>query len=334
MVEFRQWRNENRTFLKDVVPLDAPYNIMVEVSSLCNARCKYCAHSQQQNYFYGNMQPVVFQKILEELQGFPHQIKKCEMFGFGESLCNPYFAEMIRKVRKTRMFETIDFTTNGLLFTPSRTDKIIAAGVDTIRISLQGLDAETYQRICGVKMDFDQFVENLHYLYEHKGNCKIRMKIADMAIKDLVNKEKALEKIFGGISDSLFIESIIPMFASVDYHKIDDDIEKNALHGRENVKQKEIHKVCHRPFYRMMIRANGDVTAACCDSIHDIVYGNIMEQHLVDIWNGEKRKVFLRMQLEGKRFQHPICKQCVLPNDITNEADIMDPWAKEILKRF
>lgn len=217
---------------------------------------------------------------------------------------------------------------------PPGTDAVIAAGVDTIRISLQGLDTETYQRICGVKIDFDRFVENLRYLYEHKGTCKIRMKIADIAIKNLVNKEKSLEKIFGEISDSLFIESIIPMFASVNYNQLDVDIEKNALHGRENVEQKEVHKVCHRPFYRMLIRANGDVTAACCDSIHDIVYGNIMDKHLIDIWNGEKRKVFLKMQLEGKRFLHPVCKRCMLPNDITNEADILDPWAEEILERF
>ena len=256
------------------------------------------------------------------------------MFGFGEPLCNLDFVEMIRKVRETRRFETIDFTTNGLLFTPSRIDEIIAAGVDTIRISLQGLDADTYQRVCGVKMDFDRFVVNLRYLYEHKENCKIRMKIADIAIKDLVNKEKALEKMFGGISDSIFIESIIPMFASVDYYKIDVDIEKNALYGRENVKQKQVHKVCHRPFYRMLIRANGDVTAACCDCLNDIVYGNIKESHLVDIWNGQKRKAFLKMQLEGKRFLHPVCKRCMLPNDITNEADILDPWAEEILDRL
>lgn len=334
MAEYRQWRNENRTFLKDVVPLDAPYNMMLEVSSLCNAQCNYCAHSHKKKYFYGNMELQVFQRILEDLYDFPHPMKKCEMFGFGESLCNPNFAEMIRKVRETKMFEAIDFTTNGLLFTPKRVDDILAAGVDTIRISLQGLNAETYQRVCGVRMDFDVFVENLRYLYKHKGKCRICMKIADVAINEVKNKEKCLEDIFGEISDFLFIESIIPMFSSVDYEQIDENIVAHALHGRENVKQTEVHKVCHRPFYRMMIRANGDVTAACCDSIHDIVYGNIMRERLEDIWNGQKRKSFLRMQLEGKRFQHLVCKKCVLPNDITNQADIMDPWAEEILKRF
>ena len=47
MAELKYWREENRTALKDVIPLDTSYNIGIEVSSLCNARCVYCAHSRK-----------------------------------------------------------------------------------------------------------------------------------------------------------------------------------------------------------------------------------------------------------------------------------------------
>ncbi len=57
MAEYKQWRNEDRTYLKDVVPLETPYNIKVEVSSLCNAKCVYCAHSKPDHggVWAGNM---------------------------------------------------------------------------------------------------------------------------------------------------------------------------------------------------------------------------------------------------------------------------------------
>ena len=45
MAEFRQWRETDRTYLKDVVPLDTPYNAALEISSFCNLKCVYCAHS-------------------------------------------------------------------------------------------------------------------------------------------------------------------------------------------------------------------------------------------------------------------------------------------------
>ena len=241
---------------------------------------------------------------------------------------------MIACIRSEDIAEKINFTTNGLLLTPKRTDALMEAGVDTIRISLQGLSAEMYEKMCGVKVRFEEFLSNLRYLYEHRGNCKIRMKIADIALKDVPDGEKRFEEMFGDMADSLFVEHILPIYAAVDYGTLDKVIMENAMNGRGNVSQTEVHKVCHRPFYRLRVTANGEVMANCCDQPSDIRYGNIMEQGLVDLWNGVGRTAFLKMQLQGKRFQHPVCKNCVLANDITNEADLLDPWAEEILERF
>lgn len=170
MAEFHQWREENREMLKDVVPLDTPYNIKVEVSSLCNARCKYCAHSRPDagGGWQGNMSMELFERVIDNIKQFAHKPKLMEMFMHGEPLCNPNLAAMIKRVKEENIVDRINFTTNGLLFTPSKIDEINAAGVDVIRISIQGLDAETYKEICGVDVDFDAFLDNLSYLYKHK----------------------------------------------------------------------------------------------------------------------------------------------------------------------
>lgn len=336
MAEIKYWREENRTLLKDVIPLDTPYNIGIEVSSLCNARCVYCAHSKRDHGVYeGNMPMDLFEKIIGEIHRFTKKIRLIETYSFGEPLCNPNLEKMIGIIHRENVAEKINFTTNGLLFTPKRVDALMAeGGVDTIRISLQGLNAKTYEDVCGVKVRFEDFLSNLRYLYENRGNCKIRMKIADVALKDIPDGEKRFEAMFGDMADSLFVEHILPIYQDVDYASIDQKILDNAMNGRGNVAQNEIHKVCHRPFYRLRVTANGEVMANCCDQPNDIRYGNIMEQGLVELWNGIKRTGFLKMQLQGNRFLHPICKKCVLANDITNEADLLDPWAKEILERF
>lgn len=335
MAEYRQWRNENRTPLKDVIPLDTPYNLKVEVSSLCNAKCVYCAHSQSDHGVYeGNMSLELMERILSESKAFPHKYKVMEMFSFGESMCNPNLAQMIRMTKDADVTEKINFTTNGLLITPEKADELIDAGTDIIRISLQGLDAEAYWDVCRVRVDFDRFVSNLSYLYEHRGNCSIRMKIPDLALKNQSDGQKRFEELFGSIADSIYVETIIPMYADLDYDAIDHSIYENAINGREDIKQEEIHTVCNRPFYRLRVAADGKVTAACCDIPNDFYYGDIYAESLVDIWNGEKRRQLLMMQLEGKRFLHPICKKCTIPNDITTEADILDPWADMLLERL
>ena len=84
MAEIKYWREENRTYLKDVIPLDTPYNIGIEVSSLCNTRCVYCAHSQRDHGVYeGNMTMELFKRIVEEIHRFPRKIRLIETYSFG-----------------------------------------------------------------------------------------------------------------------------------------------------------------------------------------------------------------------------------------------------------
>lgn len=108
MAEFEQWREIKRTPLKDVAPLDTPYNILIETSSLCNARCIYCAHSQKEDPVYnGNMSVEIFEKILHDVKEFSHKIKLFEMFGYGEPLCNPMLPDMISKAKKAGVVEKL-----------------------------------------------------------------------------------------------------------------------------------------------------------------------------------------------------------------------------------
>lgn len=230
--------------------------------------------------------------------------------------------------------EAVDITTNGTLLTPSKIKQLINSGIDTIRISLQGLDAAAYKKVCGINIDFEEFLKNLDYLYANKGNAKIRMKIADIAIKDIPDGRKKFEKIFGDKADSLFVEHIMPIYSTIDYDSLDKGIAAEAIHGREHVVQNRINKVCHRAFYRCRIRANGDITAACCDSTKDVIFGNAYKENIVEVWNGTRRKNFLLEQLKGNRFQIPECAKCMMPNDITTEADLLDPYAGEILNRM
>lgn len=129
------------------------------------------------------------------------------------------------------------------------------------------------------------------------------------------------------------METIIPIYSDVNYQSVDEEVLKHAKEGRKGIKDQKVNKVCHRPFYRLAVRTNGDVTAACCDQLNDVVYGNIYRQPLSEIWGG-LRKNFLKLQLEGKRFTHPWCKECIMPNDITNKADMLDPWAQEVIKKL
>lgn len=333
MADFRTWRNSERTWLKDVLPLDTPYNLYIETSSLCNARCVYCTQSKNP---HGELMPQeIFDKIMDDSNKFPHKIKLFDLFYSGEPLCNPNFENMAAIAKRSGLSEKIGVTTNGLLLTPKRIDQMIEAGIDEIRISLQGLDAEAYKKICGVNIDFVKFYNNIRYLYKNRGKSKLRLKIPDIALKGIVDGRQKFEEMFGSVADSIFVENIIPIYDNVQYEELDEHIEGNKNNGRYGMKQLKINKVCYRPFIKMLVASNGDVTAACCNHpAKDVVFGNIQKEHLCDIWNGTKRYNFLKMQLKGKRFEHPFCKDCSIPNDVAYKEDLIDPYIDEILERF
>lgn len=85
MAKYEYWRNEKRTMLKDVIPLDTPYNICIETSTLCNLDCKYCGHSKH-IWPEENMSMDLFEKILEDVKGFSNKLKKWNYI-FLENLC-------------------------------------------------------------------------------------------------------------------------------------------------------------------------------------------------------------------------------------------------------
>ena len=218
------------------------------------------------------------------------------------------------------------------LSSPPLVDRIISAGVNNIRISLQGLDAETYKKVCGQKIDFDKFIENLTYLYENKKQCTVQMKIADIAIKNVEGGREKLQEIFGKISDGVYVEHIFENFMDVDLDAIDPDLKKQNRLG-ESI-SKTPNKVCARQFITVTISCNGSITSACCDPKRSITYGNANVDNLVDVWNGKKRYEFLKFQLEGKRFTRPQCKTCQAPDDVADQRDVLDSYEDEILARM
>lgn len=70
----------------------------------------------------------------------------------------------------------------------------------------------------------------------------------------------------------------------------------------------DVYEKCIIPWVSVDIVANGDV--APCHIFYDLVLGNLYENNIADIWNGEKYKRF-RDYMESKKFMS-ICSGCCI----------------------
>ena len=272
-----------------------------------------------------------FEKIIHDLKAFPQGgIKRIVFSGLGEPLMNPRLPDYVRMAVEAGIAGRVEVITNGLLLTPEKSKALVEAGITNINISVQGLDAEGYQETCGVRIDFDHYLENLKYLYEHKGNVQIYIKAIDATLKTKEN-EKKFFRIFSPFADRIYIEHLVVMQQQMDGLREIVDGTKNFYGEELDVNR----KVCAQSFYFMQIGCEGDIFPCPVPGLgRNLSMGNAKEHTLVEIWNGSRRRGFLRKMLKKEKDQIPDCATCTCFNAINNPMEQLDDDAERLLPLF
>jgi MoaA/NifB/PqqE/SkfB family radical SAM enzyme len=93
------------------------------------------------------MDAAMFERVVEVL--LPPQVPMLSIVGFGEPTLHPRLAEMIAYVRRRRPEVIVKLTTNGSRLTPDLIERLYAAGLDLMEISVVGTDPQSYTHAMG-----------------------------------------------------------------------------------------------------------------------------------------------------------------------------------------
>ena len=340
MAEIKPNYDTKRKKLAEIIPLAAPFTVYIEQTKYCNFKCFYCIHSTRDEangefralgHRMQHIDEGFFEKIIHDLKAFPQGgIKRIVFSGLGEPLMNPRLPDYVRMAVEAGIAGRVEVITNGLLLTPEKSKALVEAGITNINISVQGLDAEGYQETCGVRIDFDHYLENLKYLYEHKGNVQIYIKAIDATLKTKEN-EKNFFRIFSPFADRIYIEHLVVMQQQMDGLREIVDGTKNFYGEELDVNR----KVCAQSFYFMQIGCEGDIFPCPVPGLgRNLSMGNAKEHTLVEIWNGSRRRGFLRKMLKKEKDQIPDCATCTCFNAINNPMEQLDDDAECLLPLF
>lgn len=324
---------KERTRLETVIPLAAPFILYVDPSSACNLKCRFCpcgrAHddlwTESKRSSVGVMEMDLFRKIVDDCSGFPDPIKVLRLYKEGEPLVNPHFAEMVSYARQSGHFTGIDTTTNGTLLHPKLNREIIKAGLTRIHISVEGLCGEDYEEICGTKIDFEQFRENLRDLYEHRGDCHIFIKtiVENCSAGDEAAKKEKFYRLFGDLCDEISFEHIAPCWPGFDKEFYSEEVGVYGNKIQECV-------VCPRLFYILTINSDGAATRCIVDWNRKMLIGDVHQHSVPELW--KMMDTYRIEHLKGNRRKMTGCDECL---EIETAAiDNIDAYREELLKRF
>lgn len=317
----------DRIELGNQLPLATPFSLHIFPSFYCNFKCNYCLHSlskealELKHFVRQMMDFSTYQKAIDDLTEFQEPLKALIFAGHGEPLTHPKIAEMIGYAEQKQVAKRTEIVTNGSLLTYKLSDQLINAGLKRLRISIQGINSSQYEATCGVSVDFDQLVDQISYFYHNKKDTEVYIKIIDIALKSKAEQEKFYQ-IFAPISDTTAIEYAIPFVKELDYSNL------SAFSGLCKQGNCQHSSICSMPFYMLVLYPSGDIMPCCATDVPK-VFGNVKQETLRHIWDGDIRLQFLRQQLNGVS-NIQVCQQCTVPAFGLQEGDYLDTYVHRL----
>lgn len=324
--------NGKRPLLAPRLPLSQPLSLTMTVANVCNLKCEFCNISQKdhkKNKAFLDFD--VLKRCVDSMVKAGWHLKQIVLVGLGEPMLNKNIVQYVKYIKDANVADKIHIVTNGTVLPYELSDKLLDAGLDVLRISINGLSSEDYLKYASANIDFEKVVDGIKYFYEHKKeNVKVYIKIMDYMV-NTPEKSDRFNQIFKPISDVLNVEYLTEMSTTIDYEDVCDINNEKGLKGFDTPKT----KICPLSFYHTYLNAEGTISACCVAgpwyTPPALVMGDLHEQEIDAIWNSKKFKNFwLKMLREGKDCADPVCKKCKAYSSYIYPEDVIDDEAERI----
>jgi hypothetical protein len=262
-----------------------PAVVRLETTNACNARCIICPHREMHRPIT-TMDDGLYNQLIDECA--EAGCREVHLHNFGEPMMDKRIEQRIAYA-KQKGIRRVKIFCNGSLLTADRCKRLIEAGLDEIKVSLDGATREEFERI-RTPLKFDVVVQNVVELVKlrNAARSKLKIRVACCSTTDKEATMKSLERVV-------------------------DDFSFGKLHnwGGQSVVAKRLRKPCSRLWRTFTVLANGDVSLCCLDYDGQQILGHIDGQHSIrDVWNGPLYREIRLAHRESRQGEIPLCANC------------------------
>ena len=138
--------------------LPAPKSVKIELTATCNYKCSFCTKSLN-NHEDGHMDKALYMRLIREMRDAG--VEELGVFFIGESFTCKWLPDAIWEAKKVG-FPYVFLTTNGSAATPDRVRQCMAAGLDSLKFSLNFHSPEQLADVAKVSPTYwRRSIENL-----------------------------------------------------------------------------------------------------------------------------------------------------------------------------
>ena len=288
-----------------------PAILTVEPTNRCNLQCPQCyTGSGKINRQFANLPLATYKKIIDELKD---SLIYVILFNQGEPYLHPDFLDFVVYAKSKGLYVTT--STNGHFFESKKNiEGTVSSGLDTLVISLDGTDADTYQQYRNGG-SFEKVIEGIRNVVEEKKRQRrsspkiliqfLVMRHNEHQVKDI----KKLAKKLGADRVLLKTMQVDSLEDADQFLPIQEHYRRYIIANNKLKMKRRNNRPCRRLWISTVVNSDGVVVPCCFDKDSSYSFGKTTDSLSFDsIWFSKTYNTFRRKILQ--KHEIDICKNC------------------------
>ncbi|NPA35432.1 MAG: radical SAM protein [Chlorobi bacterium] len=295
-------------FVRKPMHYGMPFALSVEPGTACDLHCPQCPTGNGTLLRkQGRMTARVFRKILEDLP----EVTVLNLYLQGEPFLHNEIIEMIETAAGKNIY--VITSTNGQHITEETAEKIICSGLSEIRISMDGVTQESYEKY-RKGGNLEKVKDTIRFLSEAKRRtgkrtpCVIAQFIVFKHNQDEVEEFEKMAEELG--ADKTEIKTA--QFYEIDGQNVlppDKKKFRRYVSSHELKMKGRMYNHCWKSWMSAVVTWDGNVLPCCYDKDGEYMFGNVDVSDFREIWKGKTADEF-RWSILTKKSELDICRNC------------------------
>lgn len=291
----------------------APRSVKIELTGRCNYRCGFCALRMREVQPKGDMDFALFQRITTEMRAAG--VEEIGLFFLGESFMAPeLLVRAIRWCKGELGFPYVFLTSNASLADPEDVEECMAAGLDSLKWSVNAADDAQFERVMGVRAKYyRKALRNIREAWEVRrwGKYKTRLYASSIRL-DGEQRERMtalLDQYVRPYVDEWYELPLYSMGSVATQREAELGYKPTAGNqGRIGALREPLP--CWSAFTEGHVTADGILSACCFDADGRFAMADLKDQEFLAAWHAARFQALRAAHLAGD-VTGTVCQDCV-----------------------